>query len=118
MLKNLDLHARRSGPLPHGARLRTLGALRGPLRFSLHFCLRSNGSSILGTAQLSAGAASLTTSSLAAGIYTITASYPGDSNFAASTSPGLRQVVNSTTKSATATTLVSSLSPSTYGPCL
>jgi len=74
-----------------------------------------NGSSILGTAQLSAGAASLTTSSLAAGIYTITATYPGDSNFAASTSPGLRQVVNSTTKSATATTLVSSLNPSIYG---
>jgi hypothetical protein len=74
-----------------------------------------NGSSVLGTAPLSGGTASLTTSSLAAGIYTITASYPGDSNFAASTSPGLRQVVNSTTKSATATTLVSSLNPSTYG---
>ncbi len=74
-----------------------------------------NGSSILGTAPLSAGAASLTTSSLAAGIYTITATYPGDATFAASTSPGLRQVVNSTTKSATATTLVSSLNPSVYG---
>lgn len=74
-----------------------------------------NGSSILGTAPLSAGTASLTTSSLAAGIYTITASYPGDATFAASTSPGLRQVVNSTTKSATATTLVSSLNPSAYG---
>jgi len=74
-----------------------------------------NGSSILGTAQLSAGAAALTTSSLAAGIYTITATYAGDSNFAASTSPGLRQVVNSTTKSATATTLVSSLNPGIYG---
>ncbi len=74
-----------------------------------------NGSSILGTAQLSAGTASLTTSSLAAGIYTITATYPGDATFAASTSPGLRQVVNSTTKSATATTLGSSLNPSSYG---
>lgn len=74
-----------------------------------------NGSSVLGTAPLTAGMASLTTSSLAAGIYTITASYPGDANFAASTSPGLRQVVNSTTKSATATTLVSSLNPSAYG---
>lgn len=74
-----------------------------------------NGSSILGTAPLSAGAASLTTSSLAAGIYTITATYPGDATFAASTSPGLREVVNSTTKSATATTLVSSLNPSVYG---
>ena len=74
-----------------------------------------NGATVLATAPLSAGMASLTTSTLAAGIYTITASYPGDSNFAASTSPGLRQVVNSTTKSATATTLVSSLNPSIYG---
>ncbi len=74
-----------------------------------------NGSSILGTASLSGGTATLTTSSLTAGIYTVTASYPGDANFAASTSPALRQVVNSTTKSATATTLVSSLNPSIYG---
>lgn len=74
-----------------------------------------NGSAVLGTAPLSGGMASLTTSSLAAGIYTITATYPGDANFVASTSPGLRQVVNSTTKSATATTLLSSLNPSIYG---
>jgi hypothetical protein len=74
-----------------------------------------NGSAALGTAPLSSGLASLTTSSLAAGIYTITASYPGDANFAASTSPALRQVVNSTTKSITQTTLVSSLNPSVYG---
>jgi len=74
-----------------------------------------NGSAVLGTATLSGGMASLTTSSLPAGIFTITANYPGDSNFAASTSPGLRQVVNSTTKSATATSLVSSLNPSVYG---
>jgi hypothetical protein len=74
-----------------------------------------NGSAVLGTATLSGGMASLTTSSLPAGIFTITANYPGDSAFVASTSPGLRQVVNSTTKSATATTLVSSLNPSVYG---
>ncbi len=74
-----------------------------------------NGSAVLGTAPLSAGAAALTTSSLPAGIFTITASYPGDSTFAASTSPGLRQVVNSTTKSTTSTTLASSLNPSIYG---
>jgi hypothetical protein len=74
-----------------------------------------NGSAILGTAPLTSGIASLTTSSLAAGIYTITATYPGDANFAPSTSPGLRQVVNSTTKSATSTTLTSSLNPSIYG---
>jgi hypothetical protein len=74
-----------------------------------------NGSAVLGTAPLSGGAASLITSSFAAGIYTMTASYAGDANFAASTSPGLRQVVNSTTKSVTATTLASSLNPSIYG---
>ena len=74
-----------------------------------------NGSSVLGTAPLSGGIASLTTSSLAAGIYTITASYAGDANFSASNSPGLRQVVNSATKSATTTTLASSLNPSIYG---
>jgi len=74
-----------------------------------------NGSAVLGTAPLSAGNASLTISSLPVGIFTISATYPGDSKFAASTSPGLRQVVNSTTKSATATTLASSLNPSIYG---
>ncbi|MGC1476261.1 MAG: Ig-like domain-containing protein, partial [Terriglobales bacterium] len=75
----------------------------------------NNGSAVLGTATLSAGIASLTTSSLPAGTLTITASYGGDANFAASTSPGLRQVVNSTTKSATSTALVSTLNPSIYG---
>jgi len=47
-----------------------------------------NGSAVLGTVTLSGGRASFTTSSLAAGIFTITASYPGDTNFAASTSSG------------------------------
>jgi len=74
-----------------------------------------NGTVVLGTAPLSAGAAALTTSSLPAGIFTIKASYPGDSTFVASTSPGLRQGVNSTTKAATSTTLVSSMNPSIYG---
>lgn len=74
-----------------------------------------NGAAVLGTAPLSGGTTALATSSLPAGIYTITATYPGDANFAASTSPGLRQVVNSTTKSATSTTLASSLNPSIYG---
>ncbi len=74
-----------------------------------------NGSAVLGTSSLSAGIATLTTSSLALGTYTITATYAGDANFAASTSPGLRQVVNSTTKYATSTALVSSQNPSVYG---
>jgi hypothetical protein len=74
-----------------------------------------NGMSVMGTAPLSAGTATLTTSALPAGVFTITARYPGDSNFAASTSVGLRQTVNSTTKSPTAITLASSLNPSIYG---
>ncbi len=74
-----------------------------------------NGSAVLGTGALSGGVASLATSSLSAGIHSITASYAGDANFAASTSGALRQVVNATTRSATATTLVSSLNPSIYG---
>jgi hypothetical protein len=75
----------------------------------------NNGSAVLGTSTLSGGTASLTTSSLPAGIFTITATYSGDANFSASTSPGLRQVVNNTTKSATSTTLTSTLNPSIYG---
>jgi len=74
-----------------------------------------NGSSVLVTAALTGGIAALTTSSLPAGIDTITAAYAGDANFSGSTSPGLRQVVNNTTKSATSTTLSSSLNPSLYG---
>ncbi len=74
----------------------------------------NNGSATLGTAALTGGVASFA-SSLPAGIYTITATYGGDAIFASSTSPTLRQVVNSTTKSATATALVSNLNPSIYG---
>jgi hypothetical protein len=74
-----------------------------------------NGSAVLGTAPLSGGVASFTTSSLPAGALTITASYPGDSSFGASASPGVTQFVNSTTKSATSTSLTSSLNPSIYG---
>jgi hypothetical protein len=77
-----------------------------------------NGAAVLGTAPLSAGIASLTTSSLQAGTFTITASYSGDANFAASTSPALRQVVNVTSKSATSTTISSSLNPSAHGQAI
>ena len=75
----------------------------------------SNGSAILGTAALSGGVAVLTMASLPAGIYSVTARYPGDSTFAASTSTSLRQVVNSTTKSATLTVLASNINPAVYG---
>jgi hypothetical protein len=74
----------------------------------------NNGSVVLGTGSLSGGSASLTTSSLPVGSSTITASYPGDANFGASTSPALQQVVNPTSKFATSAALASSLNPSTY----
>jgi Big-like domain-containing protein/VCBS repeat protein len=77
-----------------------------------------NGSSVLGTGPLSGGAATVTTSSLPAGVFTIKAAYPGDPNFAPSTSAGLRQVVNSTTKYATVTTFATSLNPSKYGQAI
>jgi hypothetical protein len=74
-----------------------------------------NGSTVLGMVPLNGGKASLTISSLPVGVYTIAATYGGDSNFSASTSSGLRQVVSATTRFATSTTLVSSLNPSVYG---
>jgi hypothetical protein len=75
----------------------------------------NNGSAVLGTAPLSGGTTSLVVSSLPVGTFTITARYPGDANFVASTSPGLQQVVNPTGKFATSTSLISSLNPSIYG---
>lgn len=75
----------------------------------------NNGSIVLGTGSLTGGSASLTTFSLPLGTSIITASYPGDSTFGVSTSPGLKQVVNPTGKSPTSTSLVSSLNPFTYG---
>lgn len=77
-----------------------------------------NSSAVLGTGSLSAGIATLTTSSLPLGTFTITATYRGDANFAASTSPTLLQVVNSTTKYATSTALVSNLNPSIKGEAI
>ncbi len=72
-----------------------------------------DGAIILGTGTLDgSGQASFTTSSLSLGSHTITAEYGGATNYAASTSAPLTQVVavNSTT-----TTLVSSQNPSTFG---
>ena len=54
-----------------------------------------DGASSLGTAAVGAGSmATLTTSALAQGTHTITATYGGDVNNAASTSPAVQQVVN------------------------
>ncbi|HEY6388277.1 MAG TPA: Ig-like domain repeat protein [Candidatus Acidoferrum sp.] len=71
-----------------------------------------HGATTLGTVPLSGDSASFTISTLAVGTNTITASYAGDTTFAASTSAVLKQVVN---KYPTNTTLASSFNPSTFG---
>jgi len=72
-----------------------------------------SGTTALGSATLSSGSASISTTSLSSGSRSITAAYEGSSNFAPSPSPVVNQVVNGTT--ATATSLHSSLNPSTAG---
>ena len=70
------------------------------------------GTTVLGTGTLNGGSASFTTSVLPAGTNVIKAVYGGDSNFAASTSKAVSQVVN---KATTTTTLASSQNPSNFG---
>lgn len=70
------------------------------------------GATLLGTGTLSGGSASLTISTLPVGTNSITAVYGGDSNFAASKSKAVGQVVN---KATTTTTLASSTNPSNFG---
>jgi hypothetical protein len=53
-----------------------------------------NGTTVLGTAELSGGVANYTTTKLAAGTLSITAEYPGNASFTSSTSAPLGQVVN------------------------
>jgi len=74
-----------------------------------------DGSNALGTVALSGGSASLTTSSLSAGSHNITAIYGGDGTYSGSTSGTVVQVVNTTTKLNTTTTLTSSPNPSNKG---
>jgi hypothetical protein len=73
----------------------------------------NDGDAIVGTAALDGGGkASLTLSSLAVGSHGIKASYPGDGNFLASTSPAAAQAVN---KSPTTATLTTSPNLSVFG---
>lgn len=69
-----------------------------------------DGSNALGTASLSGAQAGLTVSSLNVGTHSITAAYGGDSNFLASTSSALSQVVN---QASTATAFTSSANSQT-----
>ena len=72
-----------------------------------------NGGAVLGTVPLNAsGVATFTTSALSVAVHSIKITYPGDTDFAASTSSPLAQTV---VKAATTTTLVSSLNPSNSG---
>ncbi|HWW23083.1 MAG TPA: Ig-like domain repeat protein [Edaphobacter sp.] len=78
----------------------------------------SNGAIVLGTGTLSSGVATLTTSSLNAGTYTISATYPGDANYSASTSgPVTVTIVKATPGQGgtQAVTVASSLNPSVFG---
>ena len=71
-----------------------------------------NGASLLGTGNLTAGAASFTSSALAAGAYSVTAKYSGDTSFLTANSP----VVPLTVRAPAATTTMlssSSLTAST-----
>jgi hypothetical protein len=70
------------------------------------------GATVLGTATLAGGTAALSTAALAAGVHNITATFAGDSKFAASTSPTIAQTVS---QAATSTTITSSLNPSEVG---
>ena len=71
-----------------------------------------DGTAAIGTGKTSSGVATFTTSSLAVGTHSITASYPGDATFSASTSAPLQEMI---VRDSTATALTSSVNPSTYG---
>lgn len=73
------------------------------------------GSTQIGAGTLTNGTTATLVSTLPVGSDSITAAYQGSSTFAASTSATLRQIVNSTSKPATTTSLTSGLNPSTYG---
>jgi len=71
-----------------------------------------DGTTILGTGDISGGVATQLTISLTVGTHSITAQYGGDVNYNAAVSTALSQVVN---KATPAITLASSLNPSTFG---
>ena len=71
-----------------------------------------DGATTLGTGTISAGTATFSYTFATPGAHSLTASYPGDAGNTASTSTAVAQTVN---KATSATTLTSSLSPSTVG---
>ena len=71
-----------------------------------------DGSTILGTSNITGTTASFTTAALTGGSHSITAVYGGDSNYLGSTSTALTQTINT---AASSTSLTSSVNPSIYG---
>jgi hypothetical protein len=71
-----------------------------------------DGTTSIGTCTLSSGTCSMTISTLAVGTHSLTYSYPGDTNYGATTSNTVSQVVN---KAGATFTISSSANPSTYG---
>src|SRR5262249_46387296 len=72
-----------------------------------------DGAASIGTGSLnSSGQATLTTSALSVGSPMIPVSYTGDTNFLASTSAAVTQIVD---QDGTTTTLISSVNPSVFG---
>jgi hypothetical protein len=71
-----------------------------------------SGAAVLGKQTLSGGTASFSTSALAVGIKSITATYSGDTKYAASTSAPISQTI---TKATSTTAIISSLNPSVSG---
>ncbi len=71
-----------------------------------------DGATSLGTGTLTAGVATFTTSTLTVGPHSITASYAGDSNYAASVSSSLTETINKQTGETI--TLTSSLNPAVF----
>jgi Bacterial Ig-like domain (group 3) len=71
-----------------------------------------DGSTSIGTGTLTAGVATLPISTLTAGTHSITASYAGDANYAASVSNAVSEVINKQTSETI--TLTSSLNPAAF----
>jgi Pro-kumamolisin, activation domain/Bacterial Ig-like domain (group 3) len=71
-----------------------------------------NGATVLAAVAVAGGTAKYSSAAFAVGTHSITAVYSGDSNYVGSTSTPLSQVVD---KTATSTTVVSSLNPSISG---
>ena len=71
-----------------------------------------DGATILGTASIVSNSAAIMTSALSVGTHSITASWPGDTNYTSAVSTALSQTVNRASVTITAT---SSLNPSLYG---